>query len=29
VNGRVTLVEGDEDVVLKVSTPYLQLSHFD
>jgi len=25
----VTLVEGDEDVVLKVSTPYLQFSHFD
>ena len=29
VNGRVTLVEGEEDVVLKVSTPYLQFSHFD
>jgi hypothetical protein len=23
-DGRVTLVEGDEDIILKVSTPYLQ-----
>jgi hypothetical protein len=28
-SGRVTLVEGDEDVILKVSTPYLQFSIVD
>jgi len=27
--GRVTLVEGDEDIILKVSTPYLQFSITD
>jgi hypothetical protein len=28
-NGRVTLVEADEDIILKVSTPYLQFSVMD
>jgi hypothetical protein len=28
-NGRVTLVEGDEDIILKLSTPYLQFSVMD
>ena len=28
-DGRVTLVEGDEDIVLKVSRPYLQFSIMD
>jgi len=28
-NGRMTLVEGDEDIILKVSTPYLQFSVMD
>jgi hypothetical protein len=28
-NGRVTLVEGNEDIILKVSTPYLQFSVMD
>jgi hypothetical protein len=28
-NGRVTLVEGNEDVILKVSRPYLQFSVMD
>ena len=28
-NGRVTLVEGKEDIILKVSTPYLQFSVMD
>jgi hypothetical protein len=28
-DGRVTLVEGDEDIILKVSTPYLQFSVMD
>jgi hypothetical protein len=28
-NGRVTLVEADEDIVLKISTPYLQFSVMD
>ncbi len=28
-SGRVTLVEGDEDIILKVSTPYLQYSVAD
>jgi hypothetical protein len=28
-NGRVTLVEGDEDIILKASTPYLQFSVMD
>jgi hypothetical protein len=27
--GRVTLVEGEEDIILKVSTPYLQFSVMD
>jgi hypothetical protein len=27
--GRVTLIEGDEDIILKVSTPYLQFSIMD
>jgi len=28
-NGRVTLVEGNEDIILKVSIPYLQFSVMD
>jgi hypothetical protein len=28
-NGRVTLVESDEDIIFKVSTPYLQFSVMD
>ncbi len=28
-NGRVTLVEGNEDIILKASTPYLQFSVMD
>jgi hypothetical protein len=28
-NGRVTLVEGDEDIILKVSRPYLEFSVAD
>jgi len=28
-NGRVTLVEANEDIILKVSTPYLQFSVMD
>jgi hypothetical protein len=28
-NGRVIMVEGDEDIILKVSTPYLQFSVMD
>jgi hypothetical protein len=28
-NGRVTLVEGDEDIILKVSIPYLQFIVID
>ena len=28
-NGRVTLAEGDEDIILKVSRPYLQFSVMD
>jgi hypothetical protein len=28
-NGRVTLVEGKEDIILKASTPYLQFSVMD
>lgn len=28
-SGRVTLLEGDEDIILKVSTPYLQYSVAD
>ena len=28
-NGRVTLVEGDEYIILKLSTPYLQFSVMD
>jgi len=28
-NGRVTLVEGNEDIILKTSTPYLQFSVMD
>jgi hypothetical protein len=28
-DGRVTLVEGAEDIILKVSTPYLQFSVMD
>ncbi len=28
-NGRVTLVKGNEDIILKVSTPYLQFSVMD
>jgi len=28
-NGRVTLVESDEDIIVKVSTPYLQFSVMD
>jgi hypothetical protein len=28
-NGRVTLVEGNEDIILKVSRPYLQFGVMD
>jgi hypothetical protein len=28
-NGRVTLVEGNEDIIVTVSTPYLQFSVMD
>jgi hypothetical protein len=28
-NGRVTLVEGNEDIILKTSTPYLQFAVMD
>jgi len=28
-NGRVTLVEGNEDIIVKISTPYLQFSVMD
>jgi hypothetical protein len=28
-NGRATLVEADEDIILKISTPYLQFSVMD
>ena len=28
-NGRVTLVEGNEDIILRTSTPYLQFSVMD
>ena len=27
--GRVTLVEGDDDVIVRLSVPYLDLSHMD
>jgi hypothetical protein len=27
--GRVTLVEGDDDVIVRISSPYLQLSTMD
>jgi hypothetical protein len=29
VEGRVTLVEGKEDIILRISTPYLQFSVVD
>src|SRR6266478_3326498 len=28
-NGRVTLVEGSQDIIVKISRPYLQFSHAD